>query len=245
MKTYALITIASIALISFGTAFAQTSSSIPTTNSNVSASSTPDGAFEERKLSIETERLRLENERENKKLDLEKTKAWLTAFSLVVPLLAALATIFYSSRSFRKQLKENAAQQKEAAKLQFEMKAAEIAFAGKTPTAVVNRGNMLKKIFGDRLPAGFPGPIVPEEHGGGHEPSEEKLLLLKLLAEHHDRRAEILMFWEALFPIDKKWLDRVTALESTSKEAESASGNPTLSEATSSAHRTDTDVVPD
>src|SRR3712207_9148511 len=93
----------------------------PATEAGAVPTPTPTPNIEERKLTLEYEKLKV-----------ERLKSWLSA----LPLLAALATLTYSIWSFRRQLKENARQQREAAKLQFEIKAAEIAFSGKTPEEI-------------------------------------------------------------------------------------------------------------
>jgi hypothetical protein len=216
MKSNAIITIALVASLLAGAECTQSNSQPPASNNNPAPIPTPSG-LEERRLALEGERLKLERDkfeeekyRENKKLEQESTKAWLTAGSLVVPLLAALFTLSYSIWSFRRQLKENAIQQMEAAKLQFEIKAADIAFSGMTPEAVRNRAAVLKKMFGDRLPENFPPPFDPKEHGGGIETSEEKLIFIKLITEHPDKKEEIVRLWDALF--GDKWLERVQPL---------------------------------
>jgi hypothetical protein len=177
-----------------------------------------DSSIEQQKLDIERQ-----------KLEVERTKASWSAVSTVVPLLAALGTLIYSVWSFRKQTNhtnklqkesaiatatlqkeaatETAALQNESAKLQFEIKAAEIAFSGKTPEAVINRANVLKTIFGDRLPKDFPPTFDPKKHGGGKESPEEKMFFLELLLKYPGKETEIIEGWEMLF--GDSWLDRV------------------------------------
>jgi hypothetical protein len=163
--------------------------------------------IEQRKLEIEEE-----------KVQVERQKAWWSAASTIVPLLAALGTLIYSVWSFRKQSEQTAKLQKEAAietaklqnesaKLQFEIKAAEIAFSGKTPEAVKNRANVLKTIFGDRLPKNFPPTFDPKTYGGGKESPEEKMFFLELLLKYPGKEAETIKGWEMLF--GDTWLDRV------------------------------------
>lgn len=170
-------------------------------------SSNASNAIEEKKLALEYQ-----------KLEVERSKAIWSAMATIVPLLAALGTLIYSVWSFSKQTTQTATLQKDAAtetarlqnesaKLQFEIKAAEIAFAGKTPEAVTNRANVLKTIFGARLPENFPPPLDPKQHGGGKESPEEKLFFLELLLKYPDKETEIIKGWEVLF--GDTWLDRV------------------------------------
>jgi hypothetical protein len=180
----------------------------PTSNSNI----------EQQKLDLEYQ-----------KLEVERSKARWSAASTIVPLLAALGTLIYSVWSFRKQIKQTATLQKESAiatatlqkesasetarlqnesaKLQFEIKAAEIAFSGKTPEAVRNRASVLKTIFGDRLPENFPPTFDPKTYGGGKESPEEKMFFLELLLKYAGKETEIIKGWEMLF--GDTWLDRV------------------------------------
>lgn len=173
--------------------------------------------LEERKATLDRDRLDFDKEkfnkdstREDKKLGNEEVKTYLSAVSTVVPIIAALITIGYGMWSFRKQTTETAKLQNDSAKLQFEIKAAEIAFSGKTPEAVKNRATVLKKIFGERLPKDFPPPFKPEEHGGGKETSEDKMVFLELLLKYPDKKQEIFKLWDLVF--GDAWLDRIKPL---------------------------------
>lgn len=197
-------------------------------------------ALEERKAALDRERLDFEKEkfksdskREGDKLDNEKTKTYLSAASAIVPLVAALFTLGYSVWSFREQTVETARLQNDSAKLQFEIKAAEIAFSGKSPKAVRNRATVLKKMFGGRLPANFPPPFEPGEHGGGKETPEDKMVFLELLLKYPDKKEETYALWEAMF--GDPWLGRVKPLlggvgsdggPEKGKDKEDRTGNP-------------------
>jgi hypothetical protein len=159
--------------------------------------------FEKRKFAVET------NE-ENDKLENEKVKTRWSAISTIVPIIAALLTLGYGIWSFRKQAIEAAKLQNEGAKLQFEIKAAEIAFDGKTPKAVENRGRVLKRIFNNRLPESFPAPFEAGEHGGGKEAPAEKITFLELLLKYPDKEQQILKLWTALF--GDPWIERIRPL---------------------------------
>jgi hypothetical protein len=170
--------------------------------------------IEKQKLDLENQKLAVERE----KLDVERGKAKWSAASTIVPLLGVLGTLIYSVWSFRKQMNNSATLQKEAAietarlqnesaKLQFEIKAAEIAFSGITPEAVTNRARVLKKIFEDRLPANFPATLEPKDHGGGKESPDEKMFFLELLLKYPGKEKEIIRAWDKLF--GDSWLERV------------------------------------
>jgi len=128
----------------------------------------------------------------------------------VVPLVGILLTLGFTIMSQRKQMAEQIRAAKEASRLAFEIKAAEIAFAGKTPAAVFNRGTALKALFADRLPAGFLDGFEPMSHGGDAEHADGKKLLLEMLVTNAGREKEILAYWTQLFPGDE-WIGRLTA----------------------------------
>jgi hypothetical protein len=190
---------------------------------------------------IQRERLELEKEKfvwdragEKEKLDLERSKLkieeskvlW-SALSTIVPLLGVLFTIVYSVWSFKKQSALQIAAQNESAKLNFEIKAAEIAFGGSSPQAVLNRGGALKAIFGNRLPEGFLTRFDPATFGGDKEAPEEKKFFLELLVKYPERKKEIEGYWRQLFPGDDRWLSRVKFDDQTKAQSEpTETGSP-------------------
>ncbi|MDQ3802724.1 MAG: hypothetical protein M3416_02575 [Acidobacteriota bacterium] len=179
--------------------------------------SEPDAALEEKKLDIERQ-----------KLAVERAKIPWTAASTVVPLLGVLLTVAYSAWSFRKQSQQQLEQRREDARrieeqrredaqLQFELKAAEIAFEGETPLAVQHRAGALKAIFGGRLPDSFLSSYDPYEFGqnkfGQNEGNpDSKKFILELLLKYPDRQLEIVLFWKQLFPGDVGWLNNLKNL---------------------------------
>lgn len=153
------------------------------------------------------ERARVALERE--KLVVERDKERSSFYATLGTWAGILLTFGYSVWSFRKQSEFQARAQQHAAQLQFEIKAAEIAFAGKTPQAVLNRGRALKKMFGDRLPDSFLDQFDPKNFGGDKETPEPKQALLELLMQHADKQPLVLKLWSQLFPGDHEWLKRI------------------------------------
>ncbi|BCG03911.1 hypothetical protein PPGU19_084790 (plasmid) [Paraburkholderia sp. PGU19] len=162
--------------------------------------------------SIENQKMELERKKlanDNARIDLDESKNWWAAASTIVPLLGVLATLAFSIYSFRKQQAMQIESQNETARLNFEIKAAEIAFEGKSAYAVENRGRALRQIFSDRLRTDFLTNFNPDEFGGDAEPATQKMTLLDLLAKYPNQRTEILTNWSNLFPGDRSWLARV------------------------------------
>ena len=167
-------------------------------------------------VNLENEKIKLERE----KLATENSKIPWTAFSTVVPLLAALFTVGYSVWSFRKQNQQLNEQRRidagrvekqraEDAQLQFELKTAEIAFAGETPLAVRDRAKALKAMFANRLSDNFLSDYDPREFGEREGNIESKKFFLDLLLKYPEQQFETLSFWKELFPGDVNWLVRV------------------------------------
>jgi hypothetical protein len=174
-------------------------------------------AEQRERLEFDRQKLASDTELENKKLVIEReklriegsTSKWWSPISALGPLIIALGTLIFSILSFQSQGKQQANMQLQAAKLQFEIKAAEIAFSGKTALAVLNRAKALKRIFPDRLPQDFTKAYDPEELVGVKEPSEEKKFFLELLLKYPGKQADVIDLWEKLFPGDEEWLKRV------------------------------------
>jgi hypothetical protein len=164
--------------------------------------------FDRQKFAEETAAEQQRLKMEQTKLDQEKSAAHSTALLSSLPLLAAIGTLVYSIWSFRTQIAQQSRLQNETAQLQFQMKAAEIAFAGsRTPEAVHNRAKALKTLFGDRLPADFATKFDPTLVGGNKEVAEAKQFFLELLLKHPERSGETADLWDALF--NEEWMKRV------------------------------------
>jgi hypothetical protein len=174
---------------------------------------------------MELERKKLVND--NARIELENSKNRWTAASTIFPVLGVLATLAFSIYSFRKQQGLQIESQNETARLNFEIKAAEIAFAGKTPYAVQNRGRALRQMFSNRLRTDFLTNFRPEDFGGDAEPATQKLALLELLAKYPNQRNEILTDWANLFPGDSAWFARVTQLAQTGPTSPAGGNAPT------------------
>lgn len=90
----------------------------------------------------EPERIRLLLERE--KVAAERVKSWTTAVSIFIPLFIAALTIAYNARSLA-----------ERARIDFELKAAEIVMSAESPTAAANKAAVLVELFPERLSPRF------------------------------------------------------------------------------------------
>jgi hypothetical protein len=144
---------------------------------------------QEPRYDLEVEKLKLEKE----KLKVERMKAIWSAISIVVPLIAATATIFYGIWSQRQQ-----------ASSQFEIKAAELVMSTESPLQAKDKAKALRALFPDRIsqefcdsfnPGNFPN-YSPDIIGAKQE------LLRMLVGKSQKEKQEILSVWKKLFPDD-------------------------------------------
>lgn len=135
------------------------------------------------------------------KLQLERDKSWWSTLATVIPLVLGILTVLAGVASQYKQ-----------SRTQFELKAASIAFVGKTPEAVFNRAQALKRMFPKRLPDSFLKDFDSQQPGAGKEPADMKKSVLQLMLKYPDQRAEIVELLVHLFPGDHEWIDRLKSV---------------------------------
>jgi hypothetical protein len=188
-----------------------------------------DRDLEARKLDIERQKLAAQAE----SIGIERSKTRWVLWTTLTPLIGVLITVGLGiftlqrqlgaqsealrqqlaaqSQTLQAQLNAQSEAQRRNEQLSFDVKAAEIIFASKTPGGVQNRGRALQAIFGARLGTSFLSSFDPDTAGGNKEPPEEKRHLLELLLKYSDERAAVLDLWSRLFPGDEPWLQRIAA----------------------------------
>lgn len=97
-----------------------------------------DDSLEGTKFALELERLKL-----------ERFKIWLTAISIVVPVILGIITVIYNVWS------EN-----ERTKATFEIKAIEVVMSADSPTSATNKAVVLHELFPNRLPKNFKDKMI-------------------------------------------------------------------------------------
>ena len=131
-------------------------------------------------------------------LRLEMIKAWLTAGSILFPLVIAILTIYLQMRMARKQKELEA-------ETAFKLKAAEIVLNSKSPAAARSRAKALSQLFPSYIPndfaASFDSTILPGTR------RDDKSELLKLLVAYPEQRSMIIRSWKSLFPWDEEWVN--------------------------------------
>lgn len=160
----------------------------------------------EKKVFPETETVKLEKMKfeyqkvlEEKKLQVERLKAWLTGGSIIIPLLLGLSTLIWQSKNTLK-LKKTEAQDA------FELKAAEIVFMGDSPRATLNRAKALKELFPNRLPANIGNTFEPGKYSGLR--FEAWLELFKVVCSKVQSPKEVYEIFYELCPEDK-WIKKI------------------------------------
>lgn len=152
------------------------------------------GTFETAKL--EREKFEYQKALEEKKLEVEQLKAWLTGGSILIPLLLGILTLSWQSRTAAK-LKDR------DAKDAFELKAAEIVFTGDNTRATKNKAKALTVLFPDRFPANFGDAFEPTQFGGPR--FDAKLEVFKAACSKVESPSEVYQIWHQLFPGDN-WI---------------------------------------
>lgn len=145
-------------------------------------------------LQLRREQLALERKKARAQNKAERLRMWLTAGSVVIPLLAAVFA-YSADRARQHDLAQQEAERRAA---EFKLKAVEIAMAGRA-WDVPGRAQALKALFGSQLPQDFGDQFNPEEHGWGRD---SKLEVMRLIAAHPEQSELILGWYEALFPGD-------------------------------------------
>jgi len=137
---------------------------------------------------------------ERDKLSIERLKAWITGFSVLIPLALGVITLAWQSRSALILKRKDASDA-------FQLKAAELVLGSQTPAGARSRADALKKLFPEYLPSSFAGSFDFSKLPGIR--AERKLELLRMLAEHAEQRDEIVQLWLLLFPEESEWLQRL------------------------------------
>jgi len=130
------------------------------------------------------------NRIESQKLELEKRKLRWTVLSLFVPLLIAASSVAYAVW--------NNAQQ---ARIDFQIKAAEIVMETQSPGGAVNRARFLATLFPDYLPADFAAGLQATDFTGGlsDEAIQIRSLLFNALADRAESGADVTQLWQTIF----------------------------------------------
>ncbi|MFN2456159.1 MAG: hypothetical protein ABR577_18295 [Pyrinomonadaceae bacterium] len=170
--------------------------------------------LEDAKLELERQRIDLQRQQlelqkqqpeiELEKLRVERSKAIWTGLATMVPILIAFSTLWYTARSQNRQERLQRELQEYQMRIQFRIKAAELAMSATRPSAALARARMLQAMFPDDLPKGFAESIDAGKYSGTSP--ETKRELLKLVVEDLEHKEEIIHLWKALFPRDS-WVD--------------------------------------
>lgn len=167
-------------------------------------------------IELARQQFEFQKELENKKLDIERQKAWLTGGSILVPLLIGSLGIYLQVKSafnlkaqeFRKSQELKELEFKSA----FELKAAEIVLNTTSPKAGKNKAEALQELFPGRLSPDFAEKLeqralVPL---GEQRPLafEHTQVLLQMLADNLGKETEVIELWRKVYPYYQRWLDR-------------------------------------
>jgi hypothetical protein len=145
---------------------------------------------------LERDKLAFEREKFIEIQKLEKIKAVL----LFIPLIAAIMTIAYNIHSDNQE-----------AKMNFELKSAEIVMDAKGPEETYYKAQALKTLFKGSLPDNFAEGFNSDDASlGTTDASGDKNEFLKLVIQDNKySKDEIVKFWGVLYPADRVWLEDI------------------------------------
>lgn len=165
--------------------------------------------FASARLKLDTEQALFSRHLESEKLEVERMKAWITGVSLMTPLMIAAITLGLGVWNQNQQAKVQREIQAAAERLQFELKAAEIALSANGPISARNRARALKVLFPNRLPPDFLAAFNPDDFVGPKvEFFEAKKAFFDAAASRATDIASLAELWKQLFPWDQ-WPERL------------------------------------
>lgn len=161
--------------------------------------------FEAEKIDIEKKRLALEELR----LDVEKHKDQWTSFAIVLPIIVGIITIGVTVWSQIRQRSLQLDVQREQAKSQFLLKAAEIIMEAPGSYEYLQRARALRDLFPSLLPEDLLGRFDPAKYGlhAGKLDAKREFLRLLIEAGLNDYQ-KFIDAWIQLFPTDE-WANKL------------------------------------
>jgi hypothetical protein len=176
-------------------------------------SSDRSASVEERKLDLETAKFEFEKKKYGEEMvkrqrdsHRESIQTWIGGGVVIVPILLAIIGVWVEAYKRRVEESAQRVSREESEKLQFQLKAAEIAFDVRNSREIQPKAAALAQLFPERLPKHFAKNLDPDTIRFGPPATDAKLELLKLLAQYPTQRTVILRTWGHMFPTDiGKW----------------------------------------
>ncbi|WP_041377781.1 hypothetical protein [Polaromonas naphthalenivorans] len=168
--------------------------------------------IERYKLDLEIKKFDFEREKYRDSIDIERTKAWISALSIVIPLLVVAATIGFSVRTQKQQADLTRQALQEESQRDFDLKVAEALISAPGPVEAHNRALALKDLLPHRLSSDFANAFEPEKHGRLQAPEGRKEFM-RLVAAKPDNKDAIIKLWKELWPGDV-WVQKVSSNDS-------------------------------
>lgn len=171
------------------------------------------------RLQLDIEQSAFNRKLEIEKLEVQKLAAWTSALALMIPLLVASLSLGVAVWSQRQNARLQREFQERTEKNQFELKAAELAFAEKGPHGTHSRARALRALFPERLPIDFSDRFDPKAFlTSPGESSDAKFRYFEAVAPHVKDPDALLEVWKALFPADT-WPSRVASTTTKGQNA--------------------------
>lgn len=166
-------------------------------------------------MDLARQQFEFQKEIENRKLGIEKQKAWLTGGSILLPLVLGSFGVYLQVRSAFKLKGQELRKAQELKELEFrsafELKVAEIVLNSTSPRVGKNKAEALQGLFPNRLPDDFADKLqerilVPT---GTQRPLafEHTQILIQMLVDNIGKEREVIGLWRKVYPYYQAWLD--------------------------------------
>jgi hypothetical protein len=155
-------------------------------------------AVEREKLTLEREKLGFERERQKESTSIEADKLKWAAIGTMIPILAALGTLWYGIYSVKRTVSA-----------QLATKLAELALGGSGSWEIVNRARFATHLFSELLPPEFINKVDKMDPAEISPGPSRKGVVIELLAKHPTQRDQILADFKAAY--GDAWIDILRA----------------------------------
>jgi len=162
-------------------------------------------------------------------MDLDVKKTWISALGIGVPIFVAVLTLAGTVMAARGTMKA-----------QFTSKVAELALQGEGPDEVLNRANLLARLYEDLLPSDFAARVDALSKDGRDKirrivtgpPYHAKLKeeIIEQLAKYPEQRKQLITDYMNIIPETKHYLGSVPSTSEESKAEARVSAAPAQAE---------------
>jgi hypothetical protein len=162
-------------------------------------------AIEIQKLKLEERKLEMQEQIDNKRLQIQRETNLINTFAIPIPIVLGVLTIWWGFKNLKK-----------TSETQMLVKLAEITMSSPNASIVVQKAHLLGELFGENLPKEFPTQLTEIKTDAylGFSP-DVRTNVIEMLAKYPGQRKQMIIDWLQLFP-GEQWMERLK--ERTEKE---------------------------